>query len=339
MSCAQVKGLPEMRKSILLSTHAFFDMSSDCNKDHSSILSTLHIQKGTFYLLRMIQRVHFSTEYTTLQRKQPICSSSSLFSLSPFLDDFGLLRVGGRLKNAGLDFNSRHPILLPKRHPLTVSIINYFHKKLLHAGPQALLASIRLHYWPIGGRKTVSYVVNKCIVCFRCRPRLMEHIMADFPKERVQAARAFLTTGVDFCGPFYYNAEVRNRPPTKCYICIFICFATKAIHMELAKDLSTSAFLAALQRFVSLRGKPKTIWSDHATNFVGANNELAELKQLFLNNNHQRMVRQQCLDDGIGWKFIPPRSPHFGGIWEAAIKSAKYHFNRVVGSSILTAHR
>ncbi|XP_036317844.1 uncharacterized protein LOC118732845, partial [Rhagoletis pomonella] len=103
--------------------------------------------------------------------------------------------------------------------------------------------------------------------------------------------------------------------------------------------LSTSAFLAALNRFVSLRGKPKTIWSDNynATNFVGAKNELAELLRLFKSSSHTEAIVHQCLNDGIDWQFIPPpRSPHFGGLWEAAIKSAKYHFKRTVGLSVLT---
>ncbi|XP_037931307.1 uncharacterized protein LOC119666104 [Teleopsis dalmanni] len=123
--------------------------------------------------------------------------------------------------------------------------------------------------------------------------------MGQLPKDRVHANRAFIITGTDFCGPFYYKSEIRNKSPIKCYVCLFICFATKAVHLELVKDLTTSAFLAALQRFISTRGKPKII----------------------------------C--DSIEWKFIPPGSPHFGGLWEAAVKTAKYHFCRAVGLAVL----
>ncbi|XP_037826770.1 uncharacterized protein LOC119614723, partial [Lucilia sericata] len=107
-------------------------------------------------------------------------------------------------------------------------------------------------------------------------------------------------------------------------------------HLEVVQDLSTSSFLSALRRFVAIRGKPKVIWSDNATNFVGAKNELAELKQLFFSQSHQKALQQQCLEDGIEWSFIPPRSPHFGGLWEAAVKSAKLHFYRTVGLNKLT---
>ncbi|XP_044313291.1 uncharacterized protein LOC123037292 [Drosophila rhopaloa] len=138
--------------------------------------------------------------------------------------------------------------------------------------------------------------------------------------------------GVDYCGPFYHKAEVRNKAPHKCYIAVF---STKATHLEVVQDLTTDSFIAALRRFTSLRGTPRTIWSDNATNFVGAKSELTELKDLFLSEPHTAAIAFSCLADGIDWKFIPPRAPHFGGLWEAAVKSSKFHFYRLIGASIL----
>ncbi|XP_036320454.1 uncharacterized protein LOC118734967 [Rhagoletis pomonella] len=275
-------------------------------------------------------------EYASLKAGRSIESSSKISSLNPFLDSGGMIRVGERLQNSSLSFNARHPIILPRYHPLTRSIIEHYHRKLLHAGPQALLATIRLQYWPIGGRKAVAHVLNKCIQCFRAKPKLLQNIMGELPAERVQMQRPFYTTGVDFCGPFCYKPDVRNRPPVKCYICIFFCFSTKACHLELVKDLTTTSFLAALKRFVSLRGKPRVIWSDNATNFFGAKNELKEIRTLLLNEHHVNAVQNQCLDDGIDWRFIPPRSRHFGGLWEAAVKMAKFYFRRAVGLTVLS---
>lgn len=131
------------------------------------------------------------------------------------LDSFGLIRVGGRLEHTLLDFESQHPIILPKGHPLTRSIILHFHHKNLHAGPQALLVAIRQQYWPLGGKKTVSHIINKCVRCFRLRPKVCEQIMGNLPEDRVRPSRAFLITGIDYCGPFYYRSEVRSRPSTK----------------------------------------------------------------------------------------------------------------------------
>ncbi|XP_043064464.1 uncharacterized protein LOC122320335 [Drosophila ficusphila] len=137
--------------------------------------------------------------------------------------------------------------------------------------------------------------------------------MADLPKERLDGSHAFEVTGIDFCGSFIYKPEVRNKAPVKCYVCVFICFETKAIHLELIRDLST----------------------DNATNFVGARNELIELRRLFLSDEHQKATLDFCLAELIDWRFNPPRSPHFGGFWEAAVKTAKYHFYRAIGPSVL----
>ncbi|XP_075150935.1 uncharacterized protein LOC142225044 [Haematobia irritans] len=279
---------------------------------------------------------NFAAEYKALKCNKNVPPSSKLYSLAPFMDSDGLIRVGGRLQNSYLNFDAQHPIIVPKQHPLTTSMVMYYHEKLLHAGPQCLLANIRQQYWPLGGRKTISIIASKCIKCFRRKPKITEHVMGSLPHDRVQPSRAFFVTGIDFCGPFYYKSGIRNRSPLKCYICIFICFSTKATHMEVVADLSTSSFLASLRRFISIRGKPKTIWSDNATNFVGAKNELKELRQLFFEQNNIKEIEKQCLADEINWKFIPPRSPHFGGLWEAAVKSAKYHFYRTVGQSVLT---
>jgi len=99
------------------------------------------------------------------------------------------------------------------------------------------------------------------------------------------------------------------------------------------QDLTTDSFIAALRRFISLRCSPRTIWSDNATNFVGAKSEPAELKELFLSEQHTASISSVCLADGIDLKFILPRALHFGGLWEAAEKSAKFHFYRVLGAS------
>ncbi|XP_054745591.1 uncharacterized protein LOC129249953 [Anastrepha obliqua] len=301
----------------------------------TSQLTFEDIHRGTQLLIRIVQRAQLWSEYVALKNNKCVHASSPIASLSPFLDDFGLIRVGGRLRHSTLSFEARHPCILPRDHPLTFAIITHYHRKYHHAGPQSLLASLRMQFWPIGGRKTTARAIRRCIICCRSKPRLLEHIMADLPKERIQTTRAFMITGVDYCGPFYYKSEIRNKSPQKCYLSVFICFSTKAIWIELVKDLSTDAFLGALKRFVATRGIPSCIWSDNATNFVGARNELNDLRNLVLNENHRSAVNNYCISNGFDWRFIPPRSPHFGGLWEAAVKTAKQHLYRSVGSSIL----
>jgi len=215
--------------------------------------------------------------------------------------------------------------MLSKDHPVTNAIIVYYHEKYLHGGSQALLAALRQRYWPIGGRKFVASVINKCVRCFRMKPVTWEHVMGSLPANRVQPNPAIHITGVDYCGPFHHKAEVRKKG------------TPQVLHRRLCLLFHEGCSFGSGpgSHDGCLRGSPRTIWSDNATNFVGAKSELAELKKLFLSEQHTASISSVCLADGIDWKFIPPRAPHFGGLWEAAVKSAKFHFYRVVGASIL----
>ncbi|XP_033218277.1 uncharacterized protein LOC117173746 [Belonocnema kinseyi] len=159
--------------------------------------------------------------------------------------------------------------------------------------------------------------------------------MGELPKNRIVFERAFLHTGIDYCGPFSIKErKYQNRNKIKIYAAIFVCFATKAVHIEIVSDLTTEAFLACLKRFFARRGKGSNLYSDNATNFKGAQRELAEILN-FLQENNDKIYRVLA-DDEINWHFIPPRSPHFGGLWEAAVKSFKRHLVRVIGEKLLT---
>ena len=119
----------------------------------------------------------------------------------------------------------------------------------------------------------------------------------------------------------------------KAYACLFVCFTTKAVHIELVSDLTSEAFLAALRRFVSRRGCPQ---SDNGSNFVGAHNILKDIYSFLSQDSTQAAVSSFTSTQKIQWHFSPERAPHFGGLWEAAIKSVKFHLKRVVGDQHLT---
>ncbi|XP_045449608.1 uncharacterized protein LOC123658209 [Melitaea cinxia] len=102
-------------------------------------------------------------------------------------------------------------------------------------------------------------------------------------------------------------------------------FGVKAVHLELVTDLSKDAFLAAFNRFISRRGKPQNIYSDNGTTFVGACNDLKRF--LKFNNPY---IQSNLAELNINFNFIPPYSPHFGGIWEAAVKSVKTLLYRIL---------
>lgn len=112
--------------------------------------------------------------------------------------------------------------------------------------------------------------------------------------------------------------------------------ATRSLHLEAVSNLSTDAFLGALQRFVSRRGIPDKIISDNATNFIGASGELERLATLFKSEMHQKKLNEFCTQRNIDWSFIPPRSPHFGGLWEAGVKSVKHHLRPILAGHKLS---
>jgi hypothetical protein len=105
--------------------------------------------------------------------------------------------------------------------------------------------------------------------------------------------------------------------------------STKAIHLEVLSDLTSEALIATLKRFISRRGKPAMIFTDNATNMVGAKSELKKLSELFRTPDNE--LSAYLTSESIDWKFTPPRSPHFGGLWEAGVKSVKHHLSRAVG--------
>ncbi|XP_044580471.1 uncharacterized protein LOC123262367 [Cotesia glomerata] len=257
--------------------------------------------------------------------------------LNPFIDSNGLLRVGGRLKHAPISFSKKHPILLPSRHYVTDLIIRETHESLYHSGIQSTLSNLRHKFWLLDGKNQVRKIIRHCVKCIRYQPILLQSKMADLPSSRVSESPPFSHVGIDYFGPlFIKERKFRNRTKVKVYGCVFVCMATKAVHLEIVSDLTTEGFLGAFGRFIGRRGVPSHVYSDNGTNFVGANNQLIELYQLFNSKSHQDIVNNYAIKRNIVWKFNPPLSPHFGGIWEAAVKSFKHHFKRVVKEQLLT---
>ncbi|XP_076660602.1 uncharacterized protein LOC143363961 [Halictus rubicundus] len=286
-------------------------------------------------IIKLIQRQHFAEELRCLSRSE-IGVKGKLQQLNPFIDKDGILRVGGRLKNSRIPFAQKHPIVLPKAR-ITALIIEHEHRIQLHAGTQATLYAIRRRYWPIDGRSQVGKTIRNCVRCYRVQPPPTQYVMGDLPEARVTDSRPFANVGVDYCGPFFIKERrYRSRTHIKVYVAVFVCLSVKAIHLELVSDLTSEAFIAALRRFIARRGHCINIYSDNGTNFVGANNELRDLRELLQSDDHNEKVKTFLADRSITWNFIPPLTPHFGGIWEAAVKSFKRHFWRIAGAERFT---
>ncbi|XP_062713451.1 uncharacterized protein LOC134290347 [Aedes albopictus] len=296
-------------------------------------LTTVDFREADIALCRLAQRDSFPEEMSNFRSRKNPPTSSPLKWLKPKMSKEGVIRVGGRLGSAAVSEDVKFPIVLSSKHPMSALLAKFYHQMLLHAGPQLMLATIRQKFWIIGGRNLVRRTYHQCHTCFRSKPVLVQQSIADLPSSRVTPTRPFAVCGIDYCGPVYIKSPVRNRAPRKAYIAIFVCFATRAVHIELVSDLSTPAFLAALRRFVARRGRMKEIHSDNGTAFKGAANELRRIYEMLKSNEADRkQVLDWCAENEIVWRFIPPRAPHFGGLWEAAVKSAKNHLLREIGT-------
>ncbi|XP_024868253.1 uncharacterized protein LOC112452346, partial [Temnothorax curvispinosus] len=300
-------------------------------------LTVEELEHARVCLVKREQLSAFEAEIRALQKNKIIPRNSSLRHLTPFLDNLGLLRVGGRLKHAELQYETKHPLLLPHHSRLTELIILHEHTRHCHAGADATLAAVRQVYWPIRARGTVKKLIRNCIRCFKLRPRGSEQIMGDLPINRVTPSKPFSNTGVDFCGPIYVREGRRRRAKrVKAYVAIFICMAVKAVHLEVVSDMTTDAFLNAFKRFISRRGRPVNVYSDNGTNFVGVNRELEKCKELFSLEQQGHNIVEYSASEGIKWHFIPARAPRFGGLWESAVKSFKNHFYKTTVEAAMT---
>ncbi|XP_011684966.1 PREDICTED: uncharacterized protein LOC105448210 [Wasmannia auropunctata] len=133
-------------------------------------LTVLELEQAMTAVIKICQANEFSKELDILVKGAKVDLKSRLSTLHPFLDSSGIIRVGGRLHHAPLEYTQKHPIVLPKKNHLTDLIIRDAHYRNLHAGPQAVLAMLRNEFWPIAGKSEVRKILRNCIVCFRVKP-------------------------------------------------------------------------------------------------------------------------------------------------------------------------
>jgi len=148
----------------------------------SKYLNVADLRKAENGLVKRAQLDEFSEELYALKIGKEVSRSSKLKSLYPLLRNDNLILVGGRLNNAEIAEEQRHPMILPSNHKVTRLIFEDMHKRLLHCGPQQLLASVRQRYWPLRGRVMARSVTTRCVTCIRARPTFSPPLMAALPK-------------------------------------------------------------------------------------------------------------------------------------------------------------
>ena len=240
-----------------------------------------------------------------VSQKKRLAKASALHKLNIIVD--GLLRVGGRLDAVRLSYDLQQPITLPKCHYLTELIIRDAHEKTVgHCGVNATLNILCPRYSILNAKVTMCRVLSECVTCKRIHSRTQNQIMAELPPARFQIKEVpFSHTGIYLFGPFVTKVKHSN---VKRYDCVFTCMIIRAIHLELAFDLSTSSFINCLRRFLSRGGNIKHLYSDNATNFVGS--------ERVLNDSwNETGIRQYLRPQKIEWSFNCPSASHTGGVW------------------------
>ncbi|XP_032418025.1 uncharacterized protein LOC116719582 [Xiphophorus hellerii] len=167
-------------------------------------------------------------------------------------------------------------------------------------------------FWIIGCSRLVAQMIHKCMQCRKLRRPLEEQLMAELPKERLEASAPFTYCGMDCFGPFVVK---RNRKEHKRYGLVFTCLYSRAVHIEMLDDLSTDSFINGLRCFISLRGVVRQIHCDQGRNFVGAQNEL---KQCDPKHLESFLAENQC-----EFIFNAPSASHAGGVWERQIRTIR----------------
>lgn len=292
-------------------------------------LQTMEFEQALRQLLRWDQEKTFPGEFRLARDK----GRTLIKNLVIFWDrEDKLLRIDGRVRSDNLTRDEQFPAILHKNGHLAPLLIRYAHLKTNHGGNQLTAQFLRQKFWILGARGMIRQIIRTCPICFKLRMATTEQLMATLPPSRTTPSRAFARVGVDYAGPVTVRSTLGRLPKlTKAWICVFVCLVTRAIHLELVSDLTTQAFIAALKRMISRRGIIREVISDNGTTFVGANNYL------------RAIVKQ--LEEGMGeiedkfdfkWTFTTPKAPHQGGIYEAAVKSAKHHLVRVIGETTLT---
>lgn len=299
-------------------------------------LTLSEIRKAKECIVKQVQSETFQEEIRDLKEGKQVSSKSKISNLNPYLDENQVLRVGGRLMHAHISPEMKNPAILPQNHRLTELVINHAHGLTFHGGARVTLAFTRQKYWILSGNRTTKKYIRKCVTCRRQQPTMNKQIMGHLPEPRVNPSRPFKHTGVDFTGHVLYKASKgRGVKTSKGYVAVFVCMATKAIHLELVSDLSTSAFIAALRRMAARRGMPEHIYCDNGSNFVGASRilqeEYQEIQQIF-----NEGLQNELTDMEIKFHFNAPSWPSAGGLWESSVKSLKFHLKRTIGEQKLT---
>ena len=268
-------------------------------------------EEASNFILREVQHEVYDKEIRLLKENKPVPKNSAIYSLNPYVGPNGLLRVGGRLSRAPcLTPKEKHPVIVPNTHVAKL-LVTHFHESVNHQGRLFTEGAVRTGgFWIVGGKRLVSSVIHRCVQCKKLRGHFESQKMSELPSDRLEKAPPFTYVGLDTFGPWSVTTRKTRggAANSKRWAILFTCLCVRAIHIEVVEDMSSSAFINALRRFIAVRGKVKQFRSDRGTNFVGATDDL----KINAINVEDETVKQFFLDlDLLGCLTLP-----IAPIWE-----------------------
>ena len=289
----------------------FWFVTSCCHRnEHVEVtkgpLSVEELVSAEEFWIKRAQAQAYSDDLSQLATGKEAHCSSDFRSLYPYTDEKGIWLVGGPLKHAPIPYQAKHPAILPKKHDIVPLILLHLHQRLNHSGVEHILAELRQWYWIPKVRSALEKVAKSCHVCRKHNAKEDPPLMASLPQSRLQSfTPPFYNTGVDYFGPLLVK---ERRSTVKRYGCLFTCLVTRAVHLEVTHSLKTDSFVMVLRRMMARRGKPRNIYSDNETNFVGDEQELKEC----LDRMEQTKISDILSQDGIQWFINPLLLPILG---------------------------
>lgn len=328
-----LKAAVELRKAGNPPTKPPIRQQAENVMEHVKPVHRIELNQAEAFWIKQTQSSAYAEELKFLREGKTIPRKSKLIALAPFIDNDGIIRVGGRLSNAMMSYDEKYPIIIPGNSQLGKKLIIQTHLCQLHGGVQVVTRQLRDKYWFIGGRNAIRIGIFDCVRCKIQRKQPGAQQMAPLVPSRVIGGEMFTVVSIDYAGPFEAKRWVdRCKTMVKIYVCVFRCMATRAIHLEVVYGLTTDDFIDAYQRFAARRGHCRKIISDNATTFVSAKRNMNEMLEVWKKCAHLSTFTAR----GIEWQFIMPVSPHQGGSHESAVKSFKARLKRVIKNEKLS---
>lgn len=304
------------------------DMLSKRHVYSDKFLSVTEIDRAELVIIKHVQSSAYGSDIGELDGDKQLPKSSQLRGLSPYIDNKGIVCVGGRICHAQVSLRKKHPYIIPYNHPIAKLIARDVHN-VAHLGIEWCLSLLRSRFWVTRARYVLKSVKSECVTCRKLYDSPCVQRMADLPEERLLPGNApFSYVGIDCMGPF---AVKLGRSEVKRYACVFTCFNSRALHVEKLDSMDTNSFLNGFRRFVSRRGLPIKVWSDNGSNFIGGQNELLKgIREL-----ERDKIYSYCAKNNVEWVFNPPGASHMGGIWERVIRTIRRVLAALLGNARL----